>query len=331
MKLSVMSRLIASVAVLFAPLAWCKADFLAQPPIAKGGVLQTPNANSFVSGPMIKSITANGDFTIEGWVFIPKQTATSGLPGFLFFQEGLAVVEIRESTFGSVAEIFFGVATGEAKQFEGPAFTEFWTLLQDAWHHIACVYDSKNRDKRIYLDGIITVPGIKQITTFGIYPSVLDRIRVGGNREDLDRAWGFFWDEVRISKGIRYDANFAPPRDPFSPDTATLALWHFDEPGAATISDASGGGHTLSLANGARVAALSSVPTPPRLTITRKDATVIISWAATSGSFILESNATLSGANSWAAVPGDTVTSDGQTSITEPLTLSSTFFRLKSQ
>ena len=35
-------------------------------------------------------------------------------------------------------------------------------------------------------------------------------------------------DELRISRGVRYDDDFEPARQPFTPDEQTAALFHFD-------------------------------------------------------------------------------------------------------
>ena len=43
------------------------------------------------------------------------------------------------------------------------------------------------------------------------------------------------------------NTNFAPPTAPFTPDAATLALYHFDEGAGQVAADASGNGHDLTL------------------------------------------------------------------------------------
>jgi hypothetical protein len=49
-------------------------------------------------------------------------------------------------------------------------------------------------------------------------------------------------DEVRISKGVRYDKGFTPAKR-FEPDADTLALYHFDEGQGDKLTDSSGNGH----------------------------------------------------------------------------------------
>jgi hypothetical protein len=51
----------------------------------------------------------------------------------------------------------------------------------------------------------------------------------------------FGWiDELRVSKGIRYTQTFKPPAGPFTSDSITLALYHFDEGIGDLLTDRSG-------------------------------------------------------------------------------------------
>lgn len=254
--------------VLFALTYRAGANFRTAPPIPTGGALQTSNVNSYAAGPLITELGRSDDFTIEGWVYIP-QTAFNGLPGFLVFQEELALVEIKRSILGNQIEISFGVATGTPKQFSGQTFVRSWAEYENAWHYIACVNDAHNRTNHIYFDGIITVPGFLQTTTFGNAPASLDKTLIGGAYDDRAFAWGFYWDEVHVSKGIRYAVNFTPPKQPFVPDAQTVALWHFDEAeGATQFADASGHGHDLASVNGAQTVPLV-LAARPRLDLDR--------------------------------------------------------------
>jgi hypothetical protein len=60
-------------------------------------------------------------------------------------------------------------------------------------------------------------------------------------------------DQVRVSNVIRYTSNFAPPTAPFSPDTNTLGLWHFDEGAGQIASDASASANYGTLGNNGSV------------------------------------------------------------------------------
>ena len=54
-------------------------------------------------------------------------------------------------------------------------------------------------------------------------------------------------DEVRLSRVLRYTADFTRPAAPFAPDADPLALWHFDEGAGQTARDASAAANTLTL------------------------------------------------------------------------------------
>ena len=49
-------------------------------------------------------------------------------------------------------------------------------------------------------------------------------------------------DEVRISNIVCYTTSFTPPTAPFSVDSSTVALWHFEEEAGQIVTDATGHG-----------------------------------------------------------------------------------------
>ncbi|MCL4176160.1 MAG: hypothetical protein KJ072_00210 [Verrucomicrobia bacterium] len=219
-----------------------------------GGALETQAANSYAAGPVDQYPGPDEDFTIEGYIFIPTEHRYISVGGYLFFREGFADIYINSPLLESYKyQIFFGVATGEPKQFEGPLFGRYWHEIENGWHHWACVNDSIAGEQRIYLDGVITLPGIWQTVTLGNITPPLDQAVIGGKpSNNAEWAWGFYWDEVRVSRSARYSGNFDPPARAFAPDADTVALWHFDEPtGATEFDDASGNGYTLTGVNGA--------------------------------------------------------------------------------
>ena len=56
------------------------------------------------------------------------------------------------------------------------------------------------------------------------------------------RELGFTLDEIRISKGVRYDKDFTPQKR-FEPDADTLALYHSNEGQGDVLKDFSGNAH----------------------------------------------------------------------------------------
>ena len=228
-------------------------------PLGGGGALRTENCDAYAAGTITNLPPRAGPFTIEGYIYVPQQHALMDFPGFLFYQDGFACVEIYGGTGLNSGKyyLWFGVATGVPNEFDGPLFLGYWATIDAGWHHIACVNDPGASQRRVYLDGIITVPGYNNTTTFGGPRPPSNRGCIGGALYPNSYYWGFYWDEIRVSRSARYAANFAPPTQAFSPDSDTAALWHFDETcGAIEFRDSSGNGNTLDAVNSASVACL---------------------------------------------------------------------------
>jgi hypothetical protein len=109
--------------------------------------------------------------------------------------------------------------------------------LSERWHHLAAVWDHAAKPDdglRIYLDGVRSkgrtdvskperLPKDKAVELCQIAHAIqLCGLNSGrfGARACLD--------DLRISRGARYGADFTPPTAPLSPDSRTAALFHFD-------------------------------------------------------------------------------------------------------
>lgn len=107
-------------------------------------------------------------------------------------------------------------------------------MEKNHWYHFAATWKiDPGRDQRfakgdfaIYLDGRLQPRG-------RWYPHALEKVAspflLGdpGEKIALGPMDGTL-DEVRVSNVSRYSGDFEPPRQPFEPDTGTLALFHFD-------------------------------------------------------------------------------------------------------
>ena len=122
----------------------------------------------------------------------------------------------------------------------------FAPLQAGVWHHLAVTWDFPRAKLAVFLDGQqlgVTGPGdaawpcslVSKGTTSGIGIAEQDsrsmpmQAFLGGDadcRPELGAE--AVLDEVRISDCARYDSDFAPPREEFSLDTHTRALWHFE-------------------------------------------------------------------------------------------------------
>ncbi|MHC5044674.1 MAG: LamG-like jellyroll fold domain-containing protein [Planctomycetota bacterium] len=128
---------------------------------------------------------------------------------------------------------------------DGPPGVFSQPLFEARWQHVAVVSDQGWL--RIYVDGALHHEGAAQ-AYLGANPTVF---RIGAHQN----VWGrFVLDELRVSSTARYAANFEP-RLVLAADADTLNLWHFDETGGATVSDATG-----NAADGTLSATVARVP-----------------------------------------------------------------------
>jgi hypothetical protein len=144
-----------------------------------------------------------------------------------------------------------------------PGWTTTVSVPEGEWHHIAFVWKAQNYDAS---DGKIFIDGTEVSVTFNPH-SYSSGFTIGYDNYPLyigkkvNTAWADWYDgsldEIRISNIVRYSADFTPQTIPFSTDTNTVGLWHFDEGSGLTTSDASENSNTGNI-NGA-----TWIGTPP--------------------------------------------------------------------
>ncbi|MFA5136619.1 MAG: LamG-like jellyroll fold domain-containing protein [Patescibacteria group bacterium] len=115
------------------------------------------------------------------------------------------------------------------------------------WVHVAGIYNGS--ELRIYIDGELEATKAYTKTIGNSTNYYL------GHAEPTYRPEGIF-DELRVSNTVRYTENFTPQTAPFSPDSNTKLLLHFDENGddprnTGKAMDASGNGNHGTI-NGAK-------------------------------------------------------------------------------
>jgi hypothetical protein len=133
-------------------------------------------------------------------------------------------------------------------------------IADGAWHHIAVTRRYSDGLLRIFVDGHLDAeadgPGGDISYRDGratSYPSSDPFLVIGAEKHDAGPAYPSYrgWiDELRLSKVLRYSGAFTRPAQPFTADTSTAALYHFDEGGGDLVSDSSGAAGGPS--NGAR-------------------------------------------------------------------------------
>lgn len=110
------------------------------------------------------------------------------------------------------------------------------SIPPDKWSHIALSSFSTGDlcNLQLFIDG--TQVGSTQQYTSGCNISTNNPLQllIAKPPDGMGGISGYFYtglvDEIRISNSIRYQSNFTPPDQPFSNDTNTLALYHFNTP-----------------------------------------------------------------------------------------------------
>jgi hypothetical protein len=175
--------------------------------------------------------------TVEAWVYVKNQA-------------GERMIVNKEDSWE------FAVIDGILQSALRPAGAE-WEWLSsgllipmEEWTHVAITWDGTN--VRMYADGKEGNPGPKagkELNATGDTFKVGRRVRGDATHSIFDG----LVDEVRVSKVIRYEGDYAIPVSGFEPDDDTVALYHFDEEVGGTIKDFSKNGVHGKLMGNARL------------------------------------------------------------------------------
>ncbi len=109
----------------------------------------------------------------------------------------------------------------------------------EQWTHVAITWDGTNVG--MYADGKEGNPSVKAGNALN---ATADTFKAGRRERggDTHSIFDGLIDEVRVSKVIRYDGDYAVPIEAFEPDGDTVALYHFDEETGGEIRDFSKNG-----------------------------------------------------------------------------------------
>jgi hypothetical protein len=126
--------------------------------------------------------------------------------------------------------------------FQLDSTAQTWTA--GTWYHVAASYDGST--VRIFRSGTL----ISSAALSGTLLAGANKLYFGGKRYDWsDQNYlNGAVDEARLSRVARYTANFTEPASPFSSDSNTVGLWHFNENTGTTTADASSNNLTATLA-----------------------------------------------------------------------------------
>ena len=232
------------------------------------------------------------DLTIEAWVYfterpdaynkhdIARHPPAKGL-WVIFAKPGSYFAGIRGRDLGSASERLhapvgttfpaFSVGWDTPEQSWGIRYPEEYPLAR--WAHVAIQIGKIKTERRFT---------VEPIEYYYLFDSTYEGRRwelnmkytdtpftVGGAKSNLYSSVSGYIDEVRVSKGFRYNVPRRPgigldhpllnpnalkwkdsinPERHWQPDTQTIALWRFEEgPHAPSYRDSSGNGYTLLL------------------------------------------------------------------------------------
>ncbi len=229
-----------------------------------------------VKVPMLPASAANvgaGDFTVEFWLRAstaenPNPSQSCG-PGVAWVNGNILLDRDR---FGQrrkygiallAGRIAFGVSS-DADEYTLCGQRDVRDLV---WHHVAVQRRVSDGRMWIWVDGVLDasepVNGPSGDVSYPAGAVAADSCSPDGGSgssscESSDpflvfgaEKHGFsginysgWLDEIRLSRSLRYSADFTRPALPFAPDASTAALWHFDEAQGNAVADATGAGST---------------------------------------------------------------------------------------
>lgn len=131
------------------------------------------------------------------------------------------------------------IAFGVARRSEAVTICGQTLVADGQWHHVAVTRNARTGALAVFVDGSLDGTGLGPRGSIGYrnrrltsYPGSDPYLVFGAEKHDVGPSYPSFSgyiDEVRISKTIRYQGNFAVPTLPFVADRRTAALYHFDE------------------------------------------------------------------------------------------------------
>jgi len=201
-----------------------------------------------------------GDFTLEWWMKsqLDENRSASCTPGPIGLDGWISgnILFDRDvnggGDFGDYGvslrggRVAFGVALGS----NGQTLCGATSVADGVWHHVAVTRRASDGQMQIFVDGGRDASGAGPAGNVSYrdgrstdYPDSDPFLVVGAEKHDAGPGYPSFsgWlDEVRLSTVIRYAGGFARPTAPFGADSASAALYHFDEGAGDLVNDTSG-------------------------------------------------------------------------------------------
>jgi len=196
------------------------------------------------------------DFTIEFWMKAFPGDNTANACGRNEWYYGNVIVDrdvFGDGDFGDYGIVLCNraIVVGVQRGNLGHGGVVGNTLVDDGqWHHIAVTRQASSGGVWLYVDGVLDASSNSSASNGNIsyrngrVTSYQDDPTLVFGAEKHDYPGSLYYkgklDEFRLSNTIRYSSNFAPPSSPFTTDSNTLALYHFDEGNGAILTDVSG-------------------------------------------------------------------------------------------
>jgi hypothetical protein len=172
-----------------------------------------------------------GDTTIEFWIYWQDDGTTNsdGLISKLGGSTGWYIYANKPTKNISVNAYYAGTDL----RFD----TASNTLTMNAWHHVAVTYIAISKSAKVYVDGTEASYTTRTVGTSGYSDESANDLYVGKTAGNVLNHMRGAMDELRISNVLRYTANFTPQTTPFTSDSHTKLLYHFDDNGGYSTSN----------------------------------------------------------------------------------------------
>lgn len=202
-----------------------------------GGYIQTTTSNSSLD-------VGTGDFTVEGWVYIPAARANNQTADIIVNNKSQGLGIRFGATYNNTSSGLNAISTFARSGTDGPYALYTWP--RDQWLHFVAqrsntAAGAANVRFTYWVNGVrLTNSGggnlnAQNFATTTTGPLTIGNYNSGGTTDENLR--GIYVDELTVAKGIaRYDpvGNIVVPVSSFVVDTYTGILMHMDGTSGST-------------------------------------------------------------------------------------------------
>jgi len=164
-----------------------------------GGALAFDGVDDYLNVAHQEWLSMTGSFTVEAWV-----RHTLGKRGVVLCKgtSSKRTYRVVVSASGAV-EFAWDNTSGSKRETIASA-----AILDDAWHHVACVYDQAAGQNRVYVDGVLRKASSASGAPFNSSASLYLGTRLSSLTVEH---WNGRLDQIRIAPGVLYASDFTPP------------------------------------------------------------------------------------------------------------------------